>query len=155
MQLWTDRPIWPQGLPRPTERPPVPSTLDWNLWLGTAPQRPYQDAYVPFKWRGWWDFGCGALGDMACHIMDAAYWTLELGWPESVEAICSDVDDETAPLWSIITYQFPARGDRPPLKLTWYDGGKLPPRPPELEPDRNPPKETGGQYVLGEKKARS
>ena len=151
VQLWTDRPIWPQGIGRPSNHPPVPSTLDWNLWVGTAPKRPYHPAYVPFKWRGWWDFGCGALGDMACHIMDAAYWALELGWPEYVGAVSSPVSRETAPEWSIVTYHFPARGERPPLKLTWYDGGKLPPRPPELEPERNPPQEIGGQYVFGEK----
>ena len=149
VQLWTDRPIWPQGIDRPTEQPPTPATFDWNLWLGTAPPRPYHPAYAPFKWRGWWDFGCGALGDMACHIMDASYWALELGSPEYVEAVCAPVNDESAPSWSIVTYRFPARGERPPLKLTWYDGGKLPPRPAELEPGRQPPKEVGGQYIIG------
>ena len=127
VHVWTDRPIWPQGLDRPTEAPPVPSTLDWDLWLGPAPYRPYNPAYLPFNWRGWWDFGTGALGDMACHCWDTAYWALELGLPETIEAQSSGVNAETAPKWSIITYQFPARKSQPPVKLVWYDGGKLPP----------------------------
>jgi predicted dehydrogenase len=120
--FWTNRPIWPQGLDRPTETPPVPDSLDWDLWLGPAPQRPYHPAYVPFKWRGWWDFGTGALGDMACHIIDMPYWALELGSPTSVEAVSEGATDESPPVWSTITYQFPARGDKPPVKLVWYDG---------------------------------
>ncbi len=120
--FWTNRPIWPQGLTRPTDTPPVPDTLDWDLWLGPAPSRPYHSAYVPFKWRGWWDFGTGALGDMACHIIDMPFWALELGSPTSVEAISEGATDESPPLWSTITYQFPARGDKPPVKLVWYDG---------------------------------
>ena len=151
VHLWTDRPIWPQGIERPTEEVEVPPTLDWNRWLGTAPERPYHPAYAPFRWRGWWDFGCGALGDMGCHIFDAAFWALKLGMPTAVSAETSPVNDETAPEWSIVTYEFPARGQLPPVKLVWYDGGKLPPRPPELEPDRSPPKEVGGQYIFGAK----
>src|SRR6266513_3235703 len=85
VQFWTNRPIWPQAIERPLEEYYVPATLDWNLWLGPAPERPYHPAYVPFKWRGFWDFGTGALGDMACHIMDAAYWTLDLGLPTRIE----------------------------------------------------------------------
>jgi len=151
VHLWTDRPIWPQGIERPTETPPVPSTLDWNLWLGVAPQRPYHPAYAPFNWRGWWDFGCGALGDMACHIMDASFWSLKLGSPTSVEAVTAPVNKETAPQWSILTYEFPARGDLPPVTLRWFDGGKMPPRPADLEPDRELRKEDGGQLIIGEK----
>jgi len=120
----TNRPIWPQGM---KERPPgqaVPAGLDWDLWLGPAPERPYNRAYVPFAWRGWWDFGTGALGDMACHIMDMAYWALELGAPESVEAACEGITEESAPLWSTITYRFPARGANPPVKFVWWDGKK-------------------------------
>lgn len=140
VHFWTNRPIWPQGMKRPKTTEPVPRTLDWNLWLGVAPLRPYHSSYAPFKWRGWWDFGCGALGDMACHIMDSAYWALDLKYPISVEAENSPVNKESAPKWSIVTYQFPARGKMPPVKLVWYDGifddGKLPPRPKHLEKDR-------------------
>jgi predicted dehydrogenase len=149
VHIWTNRPIWPQGLERPTEVQPVPDTLDWNLWLGTAPVRPYNKAYLPKWWRGWWDFGCGALGDMGCHIMDASFYALDLGSPVSVEAVSSGVNSESAPLWSIITYQFPARNGMPPVTVKWYDGGKLPPRPKDLEADRKLPR--GGQILLGEK----
>ena len=125
--VWTNRPIWPQGVDRPKEMPPVPASLDWDLWLGPAPRRPYHSAYVPFKWRGFWDFGTGALGDMGCHLMDMAYWSLGLGYPDTVEAISSGATAESAPNWAIVTYQFPARGENPPVKFVWYDGNKLPP----------------------------
>ena len=109
--------------------PPVPQSLHWDLWLGPAPERPYNPAYHPFKWRGWWDFGTGALGDMGCHIIDAAFWALELRDPTTVEAESPPVrHPETAPAWSIVRYEFPAqRRAGPPVKLVWYDGGKLPP----------------------------
>ena len=126
VHAWTDRPIWPQGITRPADTPPIPKSIDWDLWIGSAPMRPYHPGYHPFKWRGWWDFGTGALGDMGCHIIDAAFWSLKLGYPETVEAESSPVNNETAPNWSIVRYQFPARGELPPVKLTWYDGGKLP-----------------------------
>jgi predicted dehydrogenase len=135
--VWSDRPIWPQGIDRPTDTPPVPRTLDWDLWLGPAKWRPYHNAYVPFAWRGWWDFGCGAMGDMAVHNADPAFFCLDLDAPTAVQAEISGSNDETLPKWSIITYEFPARGDRPAIKMVWYDGGKLPPRPPELEEGRN------------------
>ncbi len=127
VHVWTDRPIWPQGIERPKDRPKVPSDLDWDLWLGPARERPYHPAYVPFNWRGFWDFGTGALGDMACHNMDLAFTALDLRDPVTVEAKTSPVNDETAPKWSIITYHFPKRGDGQAVKLTWYDGGKKPP----------------------------
>lgn len=126
VHCWTDRPIWPQGIERPADSPPVPDTLDWDLWLGVAPSRPYHPAYVPFKWRGFWDFGTGALGDMACHVMDLPFFALRLKDPVSVEAESSPVNDETAPLWSVITYEFAPRADQPAVKLVWYDGGKKP-----------------------------
>ena len=128
IHVWTDRPAnwWPQGIERPRETPPVPPTLDWDLWLGVAPWRPYNPAYVPFKWRGFWDFGTGALGDMACHCMDLAFFSLKLGAPGSVEAQSSAVNGETAPVWSIIHYEFPGPNGQPPVKMTWYDGGKKP-----------------------------
>ncbi|HEQ60129.1 MAG TPA: Gfo/Idh/MocA family oxidoreductase, partial [Firmicutes bacterium] len=149
VHIWTDRPIWPQGMERPTDTPPVPSTLDWDLWLGTAPARPYHPSYLPFDWRGWWDFGTGSLGDMGCHLMDASFWALKLGSPISVEAETSPVNNESAPEWSIVTYQFPAREGMPPVKVVWYDGGKKPPRPEELEDDRELAE--NGQLLIGEK----
>ena len=107
------------------KRPAVPATLQWDLWLGCAPERVYDPIYVPFKWRGWWDFGTGALGDMACHLMNMPYHALKLGYPTTVEAQAApDLNEETYPSWSIVTYEFPARGELPPVKLTWYDGGK-------------------------------
>ncbi len=132
VHVWTDRPIWPQGMGRPPGSKPVPATLNWDLWLGPAPERPYNDGYHPFKWRGFWDFGTGALGDMACHNMDTAFWALKLGAPTTVVAESSEVNQETAPKWSIIRYEFAARGDMPPVNVTWYDGGKKPPA--ELAP---------------------
>lgn len=123
---WTNRPSWAQGIDRPAESEPVPPTLDWDLWLGPAPERPYHSAYCPFSWRGWWDFGTGALGDMACHIADLGFWALELEYPTSVEAESSGVNSETAPKWSIIRFEFPERGALPPVTFTWYDGGKKP-----------------------------
>jgi len=134
--VWSDRPIWPQGMNRPTDSMPVPATLDWNTWLGPAHWRPYHKAYVPFSWRGFWEFGCGAMGDMAVHNADPAFFCLDLDAPTAVEAESSGSNDETLPKWSIITYYFPAKGDRPAVKMVWYDGGKLPPRPPELEESR-------------------
>jgi predicted dehydrogenase len=137
--IWTDRPLnglskvyWPQGVGRPEETPPVPETLDWDLWLGPAPQRPYHPAYVPFKWRGWWDFGTGALGDIGCHRIDPVWRALKLKAPISIEAACTLVNNETYPVASVVTYHFGARGDMPPVKLVWYDGGLRPPRPAEL-----------------------
>jgi predicted dehydrogenase len=154
--IWTDRPsnglfneYWPQGVQRPKDSPAVPATLDWDLWLGPAPQRPYHPAYLPFKWRGWWDFGTGALGDIGCHSFDPIFRALKLGHPGSVEGSSSRVNEETYPLASTITYQFPARGDMPPVKLFWYDGGLRPPRPEELEEDEE--MGTNGHLLVGDK----
>jgi predicted dehydrogenase len=149
--IWTDRPIWPQAIPRPKEVMKVPDYLDWNLWLGTAPKRPYNKAYCPFAWRGWWDFGCGALGDMACHIMDPSYTALKLTYPTSIEAVSEGNNEETGPKWAIITYQFPARGDMPPVKLVWYDGHKLPPRPEGAAPDEKLGDGDNGTLFIGDK----
>ncbi len=148
---WTNRPIWPQGMERPKDTPPAPQTLDWDLWLGPAPQRPYNPAYAPFKWRGWWDFGTGALGDMACHIVDPVFWALKLKYPTSVEACSTAVNGETAPLASIVRYHFPARGDMPAVKLHWYDGGMMPERPEELEANMRMGDEDGGVLFVGDK----
>jgi len=140
VHVWTDRPsrglfdvYWPQGVDRPKEEPPVPETLDWDLWLGPAPYRPYHPCYLPANWRGWWDFGTGALGDIGCHSLDPVFRALKLSHPTSVEASSTLVNKETYPVASTVHYQFPARGDMPPVKLTWYDGGLRPPRPDELE----------------------
>jgi predicted dehydrogenase len=156
VHVWTDRPLnglnsvyWPQGVERPKETPPVPDTLDWDLWLGPAPERPYHPAYVPFKWRGWWDFGTGALGDIGCHALSPVFKALKLGHPTSVEAVSTLVNNETYPVASAVHYQFPARGDMPPVKLTWYDGGMRPPRPDELENDRR--MGTNGALFIGDK----
>ncbi|MBI3417999.1 MAG: Gfo/Idh/MocA family oxidoreductase [Verrucomicrobia bacterium] len=125
IHIWTDRPIWPQGITRPA-RLAVPDTLDWDLWLGSAPWREFHDGCVPFKWRAFWDFGTGALGDMGCHNMDLAFFALGLRDPVAVLAESSGVNSETAPAWSIITYEFPKHGRRSAVKLVWYDGGKKP-----------------------------
>ena len=153
VHAWTNRPAgyWPQGIGRPEDAPSLPVGLGWNLWLGPAPYRPYNPAYAPFKWRGWWDFGTGALGDMGCHIIDTPFWALKLGHPTSVDASSSPVNGETYPLASIVHYTFPARGDMPPVKLTWYDGGLMPPRPEELEEGRKMGDRGGGVLFVGEK----
>lgn len=151
IHYWTNRPIWPQGIPTPTEREQAPKTLDWNLWLGTAPQRPYHSAYAPFRWRGWWDFGCGALGDIGCHAMDAAFWALDLGAPTSVSAETSDSMQDSAPAWSKVTYEFPATASRPGIKVLWHDGCQKPPRPDALEAGRELNDEIGGQLLYGDK----
>ena len=135
VHVWTDRPnkglvgvYWPQGIDRPKDTPAVPHSLDWDLWLGPAPVRPYHPAYHPTKWRGWWDFGSGALGDIGCHSMDPIFKALKLGYPTSVQAVSTLVNQETYPSGSMVTYEFPARKDMSPVTLKWYDGG--------LKPDR-------------------
>jgi hypothetical protein len=107
--------------------------LNWDLWLGPARRRPYHPCYLPFSWRGWWDFGTGVLGDIGCHQLVSIFRALKLGYPTSVEACSSGVNSETAPLASIVRYDFPAREGMPPVKLTWYDGGLMPARPQELQ----------------------
>lgn len=163
VHVWTDRPsnglfneYWPQGVGRPKETPAVPATLAWDLWLGPAPDRPFHPAYLPFRWRGWWDFGTGALGDIGCHAFDPIFRALKLGAPTSVQASSSRVNKETYPLASMVTYEFRARDPvvqannhhvrglagtaagglaMPALKAVWYDGGLRPPRPEGL-PER-------------------
>jgi predicted dehydrogenase len=157
LHVWTDRPAgwWPQGVARPAEAQPVPPELDWDVWLGPAPERPYNEAYVPFKWRGFWDFGTGAIGDMGIHNLDTAYWALGLGTPtratvrECSPGLMDATIKETAPLWSIIDIEFPARGAKPPVKMTWYDGGKLPPT--ELFQGEKLVTHDGGSLVIGTK----
>jgi predicted dehydrogenase len=133
--VWTNRPIWPQA-PKVTKRPDpttVPSNVHWDLWLGPAPERPYAKGYHPFAWRGFWDFGTGALGDMACHTANLPFRALQLGSPTSISAENGEINSETYPGWAKITFQFPARGDLPPVKFVWYEGHRgdkkvLPPR---------------------------
>ncbi len=133
---WSSRPFWPQALERPKDPQPVPEGLDWDLWLGPAPERPFHHAYLPFVWRGWSDFGCGALGDMGSYSFDTIFRVLKLEAPVSVEASTTDRYEETFPLASIVRYNFPVRADMPPVKFTWYDGGLKPSRPEELEESR-------------------
>jgi predicted dehydrogenase len=127
VHVWTNRPIWPQS-PLIRQRPPeapVPSYIHWEEWLGTAPARPYAKKYYhPFNWRGWWDFGTGALGDMGCHIANLPCMALKLGYPTSMVAESEELNPETYPAWARVVYKFPARGDLPPVTLTWYEGHK-------------------------------
>ncbi len=137
VHVTTDRPIWPQGINRPAEVHKVPKNLDWDLFLGGAPYRPYNEAYHPFSWRAWWDFGTGALGDMGCHVLDAPYYALNLGYPVKIQSSSTLVNTESAPQASQVEYTFPARENlpycaMPELKLVWYDGGLTPERTPDL-----------------------
>jgi predicted dehydrogenase len=158
VHVWSDRPThkgklplyWAQGVERPADEPPVPPHLEWDLWLGPAPARPYHPAYVPFAWRGWWDFGTGGVGDMGIHNMAPVFDALKLGAPTSVYASSTPVFGETVPHAAVVHYDFPARGDMPPVKLHWYDGGILPARPEALEPGRALDPEDGIIFV-GEK----
>ncbi len=128
VHVFTNRPIWPQGIERPTAADPIPSTLHWDEWLGPAPERPYaRGVYHPFAWRGWWDFGTGALGDMACHTVNMPFAALNLRDPISVVAKTSGHNKETYPAWSVIEFEFPANDQRPPVQMIWYDGKQLPP----------------------------
>ncbi len=159
VHVWSDRPThsgklplyWAQGVERSNDTPPVPDTLDWDLWLGPAPWRPYHKDYVPFKWRGWWDFGSGGLGDMGIHNLAPVFSALKLGAPESLHASSTAVFKETVPLAAMVHYQFPARGNLPPVKLHWYDGGMLPARPDELEEDERNLDPEDGIIFVGDK----
>ena len=130
---WSSRPFWPQGIERPKTTEPVPKGLDWDKWLGPAPERPFNHAYLPFVWRGWTDFGCGALGDMGSYSFDTIFRVLKLDAPQSVEASSTERFAETYPVASLIRYKFAARTNMPPVEFTWYDGGLKPERPAELE----------------------
>jgi predicted dehydrogenase len=160
VHVWTNRPVWPQA-PEITARPksvPAPKHVHWDLFLGPAPDRPYAPGYHPFKWRGWWDFGTGALGDMACHTANLPFMALRLGYPTSVSAESGPLNPETYPAWAKVTYEFPARGDLPALQLTWYEGHKDRARtvrvvpPEELLQGHNKGKYSGsGSLIVGEK----
>jgi predicted dehydrogenase len=146
---WSSRPFWAQAVDRPAEAQPVPEGLDWDMWLGPTPERPFNHAYLPFVWRGWHDFGCGALGDMGCYSFDTIFRVLKLEAPSSVEAASTERYPETFPQASIIRFEFPARGDMPPVTVTWYDGGLTPWRPEELEPEGRLAEE--GLMFIGER----
>jgi hypothetical protein len=181
VHVWTNRPIWPQGLPRPAEMRRVPDDeqwhlwnvspliaglmggryrkpeqIDWDLYLGPAPEVAYHPIYHPFSWRGWLDFGVGALGDMGAHLIDHPYWALGLEYPDTVEATSTpfglDADGRPAsyPLATTVHYDFPARGPRPPVRMTWYDGGLMPARPAML-PDEVPLERGGGVIFVGDR----
>jgi len=158
--VWTDRPVWPQGIPWPANKPTLPSELKWDLWLGTAPYKDYIDKLVPFNWRGWWDYGTGALGDMGCHLMEAPFKVLDLGYP--TECTCSVgsvyVDPfkwgyfpESCPPSSHVIIKFPARGNKPPVKMVWMDGGIQPERPEELGPNDKMGDGGNGMLFIGTK----
>ena len=157
VHAWTNRPLshWPQG--RLAVRPPdhskmipvCPPTLDWDLWLGVAPARPYDPMFAPFKWRGFWDFGTGAMGDMGCHIIDGAFWALQLGAPRTVEAVGAFQNDLTGPSAAMVVFEFPARGALPPLTLKWFEGGLTPALPGDWETGRELP--DNGTLTFGSK----
>jgi predicted dehydrogenase len=176
IHVWTNRPVgyWPQGVPRPqapkdpvdklTWNPagvdarlaaamagnyPVPPTLAWDLFLGVGPSVPYHPIYHPFNWRGWVDWGVGAIGDMGAHLLDVSMWALNLGLPSSIETVSTPFNGDSYPKATMIFYEFPARGAMPPVKLTWYDGGLTPPKPEEMGEEEL--KEEGGAILLGSK----
>jgi len=163
VHAWTNRPVWPQSIEvdRPKETPPVPASLDWDRWIGPAAYRPYHPTYHPGTWRAWWDFGTGSLGDLGCHILDAPFWALKLKYPVSVEGCIStywqglwqktEPKNEQYPRSTIVRYKFPARDAMPEVKLTWWDGGMMPPRPEELEEGRRMGDDDGGVLFLGDK----
>lgn len=157
VDCWTNRPVWPQGFRSITEKEPIPETLDWDLWLGPAAMRPYNSNYLPFKWRGFWDFGTGAMGDMGCHIMETPFKTLGLQFPYEAEASCTSVWSGdfveadykgTCPPSSIVRLRFDTEkhGD---LMLNWYDGGIMPDLPPELADGESPGGNGGGSIFYG------
>jgi predicted dehydrogenase len=163
VHCWTNRPVWPQGIEvgRPAETPAVPDGFDWDRWIGPAPMRPYHPVYHPGKWRAWWDFGTGSLGDMGCHIIDPVFWALKLKYPTSVEGNIStywqefwkktEPRNEMYPRSTIARFMFPAREGMPPVLLTWWDGGLMPPRPEELEEGRKMGDDDGGALFVGDK----
>ena len=159
-QAWTNRPVWPQGIPTPTGDFSVPTELDWDLWLGPAKKIPYNPAYLPFNWRGWWAFGTGALGDMACHIMDPVFRILPILYPSSAECSVASIwremwndtpNVDACPPSSIIHLHYPRTDGKGSIKVSWYDGGLLPPRPEELSPEEPFGNWDGGVLLIGTK----
>lgn len=159
-QAWTNRPVWPQGIPTPTGKFDVPKELDWDLWLGPAKNIDYNPAYLPFNWRGWWEFGTGALGDMACHVMDPIYRILPIDYPDSAECSVAVVWKEmwndtqnldACPPASIIHLNYPRKDGKGNIKVSWHDGGLLPERPDELLPEEKFGSWDGGVLFIGTK----
>ena len=152
VHAWTNRPIWPQGLQRPKEVMSAPDTMNWDLFIGPAAMRPFHDIYTPWNWRGWWDFGTGALGDMACHILNPVFNAMKLEYPTRVQGSSTLVNTESAPQAEVVEYTFPKRGELPEAKVFWYDGGMMPSRPLELA-DGDPMMEDsmGGCIFVGSK----
>ena len=136
----------PAGPGRPQDTPPLPDTLDWDLWIGPSPMRPYHPCYHPWRWRDWWDFGTGQLGDLGCHKLSTIFKALKLGSPTKIEAECDEVNPEIYPRVFNVHFEFPARGDMPPVKLHWLSGGAQPPRPKGLEEGRS----ISGDIMIGE-----
>jgi hypothetical protein len=158
--VWTNRPVWPQGIPTPSGTHTIPPELDWDLWLGPAASIPYNPAYLPFNWRGWWHFGTGALGDMGCHLMDAAFRILPIDFPNEVECSTTTIWEgffkeaqysDSCPASSIIHLNFPRKDGKGNIKLTWMDGGLLPERPDELLPEEAMGDWNGGYIFEGSK----
>lgn len=150
IHYWTNRPIWPQAIHRPNEAFNIPPYLDWDLFLGPAPYRPYNPAYHPFAWRGWWDYGTGALGDIACHAMDAGFWTFDLRDPDTIVAESTPLFPETGPASSRIEYHFPKTDRHPEIKVVWRDGGLTPPESKLLTGHEHLP-QPSGQLFVGDK----
>ena len=136
---------------RPKEIPSVPSSMAWDLWIGPAPFRTYHPAYAPWSWRAWCDFGTGALGDMGAHIFDIPYFAMKMEYPDTVQATSTKFNNESWPVSETVHYEFPARGDMPPVKLSWFDGGIMPSRPDGIEPGRKMGDNDGGVMFYGDK----
>ncbi len=156
VDTWTNRPIWPQGLSRPEKAQRIPKELDWDLFIGPAEFREYNSVYHPWNWRGWWDFGTGALGDMGNHILDPVFKALNLGYPDSVEASSTPFNNDSAPNAEFVRYEFPQRDNlprvaMPAVTVNWYDGGFMPPRPDELEDEEQMGDDSGGCIFYGTK----
>lgn len=160
VHCWTNRPVWPQGIPTPSGKHDIPKELDWDLWLGPAQHIDYNPAYIPFNWRGWWAFGTGALGDMACHIMDPVYRILPIDYPESVECSVANIWKDMwvegnyvdgCPPSSIIHLSYPRKDGKGKIKVSWHDGGLLPARPDELLPEEAFGNWDGGALFIGDK----
>ncbi|SEW27961.1 Gfo/Idh/MocA family oxidoreductase [Luteibacter sp. 329MFSha] len=174
VHAWTNRPLayWPQGIPRPVAVPPpgpadwdmnavtarlanamvgnypLPKGLEWDLFLGPGPEVGYHPVYHPFNWRGWVDWGVGAIGDMGAHLLDSPFWSLDLGLPTAIETVSTPFDKASYPMATMTHFDFPARGDKPPVKLTWYDGGLVPPGLEALGAGQMP---DGGTLYVGSK----
>lgn len=156
VDAWTNRPIWPQGLQRPEKGKRIPKTLSWDLFIGPAQYRDYHPVYTPWNWRGWWDFGTGALGDMACHIMDPIFKSLLLEYPTTVQGSSTPVNTESPPNAEFVQYEFPRRDNlpkvgMPEVSVHWYDGGLMPPRPDELDTGEQMGDNGGGCIFYGTK----